>query len=303
MKKITLVLFALTFLFFVKISSAQDAVYKIEFVSNWSVDSHPTDFPIGLDHWSALVGTTHNTNISFFEIGQLATNGVEKVAENGNNTTIKQEINTSINNGNAYEVIEGSGLSSGLGTITIENVNVAIDFPYLSLITMIAPSPDWVAQINSINLTDVNNNWEPLISIDVYATDAGTDSGTTYNSSNMDMNPANNISSYENTAPFSDQIIGSFNITLIEVLDLDDELLQNSILVYPNPSYGEIHIDNFENHILEKVEIYSVEGKRIAIMPLSSNQKKFTVNSLKSGIYFLKIISNKGSVIKKVIVK
>jgi len=303
MKKITLVLFTLTFLFFIKISSAQDAIYKIEFISNWSIDAHPTNFPIGLDHWSALVGTTHNTNISFFEIGQLATNGVEKVAENGNNTTIKQEINTSINNGNAYEVIEGSGLSSGLGTITIENVNVDIDFPNLSLITMIAPSPDWVAQINNVSLTDVNNNWESLISIEVYATDAGTDSGTSYNSSNMDTNPAENISSYENTAPFSDQIIGTFNITLIEVLGLDDDLLQNNISVYPNPSNGEIHIDNFGNHILDKIEIYTVEGKRVTVTYLTNKQNKITLNTLKSGIYFLKLYSNKGSIFKKIVVE
>lgn len=296
-------LFILIFLLFSTISFAQEAVYKIEFFSNWSIDTHPTNFPTGSDHWSTLIGTTHNTNISFFEIGQLATEGVEQVAENGSNTLITQEINTSITNNNAYELILGSGLSTGLGTITIENVNIDIDFPYISLITMIAPSPDWVAQINSINLIDSNANWRPSISIDIYATDTGTDSGTTYTSSNMDTNPANNISSYENTAPFSDQIVGTFVLTLTEVLSLSNHLSQKNISLYPNPNSGEVFIRNLGNHILEKATLYTIDGKRVTVFNQINHQKSLKFDSLKSGIYFLKIESNSGSIFKKVIIK
>ncbi len=126
-------LFLTTFLFYLNSIYSQDAVYTIEFISNWSSTTHPTDYPSGSAHWSKLVGTTHNTTISFFEIGQPATNGIEIVAESGNNTMFKQELNSSISNGNAYQIIEGAGLSTGLGTITINDVNVDDNFPNISL--------------------------------------------------------------------------------------------------------------------------------------------------------------------------
>ncbi len=298
-----LLLFVFVFLLFFNTTYSQDAVYKVEFISNWSSTTHPTDYPSNA-HWSKLVGTTHNTSISFFEIGQLATDGVEDVAESGSNTAFINEINTSITNGNAYEVIEGGGLSSGPGTITIDNVNVDANFPLISLITMIAPSPDWVAQINNLKLTDDDNDWKTSISIDVYATDAGTDNGTTYASDDDDTSPAANISSLEDTAPFSDQIVGTFKFTLQQVLAVENHELKNAFAIYPNPSNGEIFIRNFKNNILlEKAEIFTIEGKKLLSFNQISNQNSLALHTLKSGLYFLRIATNKGSIIKEIILK
>lgn len=296
-------LFVFVFIFYFNILYSQDATYKIEFISNWSSGTHPTDYPSNA-HWSALVGATHNTNISFFEIGKPATNGVEVVAESGSNTDFINEINTSISNGDAYEVIEGGGLSSGPGTITIDNVNVDANFPLISLISMIAPSPDWVVQINNLKLTDDNDNWKTSISIDVYATDAGTDNGVTYGSNNDDTSPAANISSLEDTAPFSDQIVGTFKLTLLQVLAVQNHELNNAFSIYPNPSHGEVFIRNFKNNILlKKVEIFTIEGKKLRSFNEISNQNSLGLHTLKSGLYFLRIVTNKGSITKKIILK
>ncbi len=70
---------------FVLVSSVfygQDAVYSLDFISNWSATTHPIDYPSAA-HWSSLVGATHNSNVSFWKIGELASEGVEKVAEDG----------------------------------------------------------------------------------------------------------------------------------------------------------------------------------------------------------------------------
>jgi len=301
MKKLILVIYA--FSLTLNTIYAQDATYKIEFISNWSSGTHPTDYPSGA-HWSALVGTTHNTNISFFEIGKPATNGIEKVAESGSNTAFINEINTSITNGDAYEVIEGDGLSSGPGTIRINTVNVDRNFPNISLISMIAPSPDWVAQINNLKLTDANDNWKMLLNIDVYATDTGTDNGVTYGSDDADTSPAENISSLENITPFSDQIIGTFKLTLLQVLAVPNNELKNAFAIYPNPSNGEIFIHNFKNNILlEKAEIFTIEGEKLRSFNQISNQNSLALHTLKSGLYFLRIATNKGSIIKKIILK
>ena len=291
------------FLIFTTLSRAQGAVYKIEFISNWSSATHPTNYPAGSAHWSPLIGTTHKDAAPLLQLGMTATNGIEQVAETGATSIITQEINTLIATGNAYQVINGSGLGSGTGTITINDVGVDIDFQYITLITMIAPSPDWVTQVNNLKLTDAGNNWLSSISVDVYATDAGTDSGTTYTSSNADTNPRENISSLENTLPFSDQIVGTFVFTLQQVLSVDDSLLQKSISIYPNPNEGQIQINNSGNQILKSAEIFAINGKKVKIFNQLSSEDRLEFQSLKSGLYFLKLNSDKGSIIQKLIIK
>lgn len=261
---------------------AQDATYKIEFISNWSSTTHPTDYPSATAHWSPLIGTTYKDVSAFLELGVTTTNGVEQVAKSGGTSIITQEINILIASGSAYELISGSGLGTGPGTITINDVNVDADFPNITLLSMIAPSPDWIAQVNNLKLTDVNDNWLTSISVDVYATDAGTDSGTTYNSADAGTNPRDNITSLQNTLPFSDQIVGTFVFTLEQVLSVSTNELENSIFVYPNPNKGRIFINNSGNNILEKATIYTANGRKVKEFTTITNQNSLNVNTLNS---------------------
>ncbi len=296
----------LLFYFFLCISYfsiAQDATYKIEFVSNWNSTAHPINYPTGSAHWSPLIGTTHKDVASFIGTGMIATDGVEEVAESGATTIISQEINNLISAGTAYEIINGSGLSSGPGTITVNDVNVDADFPNISLLTMIAPSPDWIAMISNLKLTDASDNWLTSIEIDVYATDAGTDSGTTYTSANVNTNPRVNISSLQNMPPFSDQIIGTFTFTLQQVLSVSNNLLESNISLFPNPTKGTLFIKNSGTVILESAEIYATNGKKLKVYNKLNNQHNLELNQLPSGLYFLRLNSKIGSVIKKIVIQ
>jgi len=303
MKKPYLLLSVLFILFFLNITFAQDAVYKIEFISNWSSTTHPTDYPTASAHWSPLIGTTHKDATPFLQLGMLATDGVEQVAETGGTSIITQEINTIITSGNAYKIINGSGLNTGLGTITVNNVEVDGNFPFITLLTMIAPSPDWIAQVNNIKLTDGSDNWQTSISVDVYATDAGTDDGTTYSSANADTNPAENIRSLENTLPFSDEIVGTFIFTLQQVLAVHDNLLHELVSIYPNPNVGYININNMSSIILNKADIYNISGKKVRVFENIAGKKRIDFNGLENGVYFLKLNSDKGNIVKKLIIQ
>jgi spondin N/type IX secretion system substrate protein len=290
----------LTFILFGGFSIAQDAIYTLDFNSNWTSDNHPTDYPPAA-HWSSLIGTTHNNSVSLWAIGQLASQGVEDVAEDGLTANLTQEINTMVSNGNAYEVIE---LPLGFGlNFSFETINVDANFPYISLMTMVAPSPDWLAQINSVKLTDASGNWLPNITINVYATDSGTDDGTTYIFPNTDTNPPEPISSLENTLPFSNKIVASFVFVLDQVLSVNDVGLQKSISIYPNPSNGEIFINNSKKGNIETVEIIDVTGKKLKEIHNVTNNKAIRFNSLKSGFYFIKINSASRSIVKKMIIE
>lgn len=301
MKKQVLLFYFLLFISYFSI--AQDAIYKIEFLSNWSSTTHPTNYPAGSAHWSPLIGTTHKDVASFIGIGMIATDGVEEVAESGATTKITQEINNLISAGTAYQLINGSGLGSGPGTITVNDVNVDANFPNISLLTMIAPSPDWIAMISNQKLTDVSDNWLTSISVDVYATDAGTDNGTTYASANVNTNPRVNISSLQNTPPFSDQIIGTFTFSLQQVLSVSNNMLENNIFLYPNPTKGAILIKNLGTTVLQSAEIYATNGKKLKVYNKLNGQHNLELNQLPSGLYFLRLNSQIGSVTKKIIIQ
>ena len=123
-----------------------EATYSISYESIWSNTTHPhpmNNFP-GNAHYSKLVGATHNENVTFLELGGIATDGIEDIAELGNNDAFFAEVTAEIGNGNANQIVDVDGLGTGTGTILIENVTTDENFPLLTMVSMLAPSPDWM---------------------------------------------------------------------------------------------------------------------------------------------------------------
>ncbi len=235
-------------------------------------------------------------------MGGISSPGFENVAELGSNSMFFSEINTAINNETASSLIDGPGLSSALGSMIIEEVTTTNEHPLISLVSMIAPSPDWVIAINSIPLRDDTESWVDEITIDVYPYDAGTDSGTDYTSSNMDTNPKEPISSLQGILPFSSEKMGTITITLQEViLSTNDFEDLETISVYPNPAQNSITISN--KIALNSVEIYSVLGNKVFEKKnLNSLSETFDISHLPSGIYLINTVdSDKKSVTKKLV--
>jgi hypothetical protein len=54
---------------------------------------------------------------------------------------------------------------------------------------MVAPSPDWFVGVNSLDLRDENGQWHQQFTISLEVLDAGTDSGETYTSEDLDTRP------------------------------------------------------------------------------------------------------------------
>ena len=280
------------------------ATYRVVFESNWSQNTHPHpdgNFPSNA-HWSKLVGATHNDQVTFLEMGEISSPGIENVAELGSNTVFFSEVNTAINNGTSNFIIDGPGLGSALGTIVIDEVSTTNDFPLLTLVSMIAPSPDWMIAINSVSLLDTDDNWIDEITLDLYPYDAGTDSGTDYNSSNMDMNPKGPISSLQGVLPFSSEKMGTITITLEGViLGIEDQDDAEPISILPNPAQNYLTISN--RNVIHSIEIYSVLGNKVfGKTNLNSLSETIDISHLPSGIYLLNTIdSEKRSATKKII--
>ncbi len=295
-------LFLIILLFFITTYSQSVAKYNITFTSVWNSTDHGT-LP-GSAHWSNLIGSNHSTPNELFEMGTMASQGVEDVAETGSNTAFRSEINTSITATNSEQLIEMSSVGTATGAVTIMDVEISEQYPLLSLISMIAPSPDWIIGINSYDLRQ-GGDWIASASIDLFPYDAGTEEGTGYSISNSPTDPQENITSLVNIAPFNDQRIGYFTITLLSVLGIEDEILNDKIKIYPNPSNGLISFSNTLGNPINKFEVYDLLGKQVFNELLNENEinKTFDVSQLKSGIYLVKLSSDDGktSVLKKII--
>ena len=171
------------------------ANYTVTFLSTWSSVTHPDNYP-STSHFSGLIGVTHNNNIAFWEKGELASKGIETMAEMGHKTELINEATSAINFGNAYSILSGGGINPSPGLVSLQ-FEISADYSKVTLVSMIAPSPDWFVGVSNFDLCE-NGNWVSNKWVDLYAYDAGTDSGTRYTSSDQDTNPKENITRLTN---------------------------------------------------------------------------------------------------------
>lgn len=265
------------------------AIYNITFTSSWNATDH-TSIPDNA-HWSDLVGATHKTPNTFLELGQLASVGIKDVAELGSNTSFEAEVNNGIDSNEANQWLQKAfSPHAAISSASLTNVEVHEDFPLLTLVSMVAPSPDWFISINSLNLRNEDNtNWKPSFSIDVFAYDAGTDDGTDYKSTDMVSSPPVEIFKITGT-PFNGNAIGTLSVTLQSVLSTNSNGFEN-ITVYPNPSNGEITISKPNNISLKTIEVYSIIGKLVKVV---KPKKTIDFSELNKGVYVLKLLTENG---------
>jgi len=166
------------------------AKYSVTVTGNWNATNHPTNFPAN-DHFSPVVGMAHNDQVSLFSTGSLASAGIKKMAETGGTTPLDDEIDVFISNGTALSFVKDAGLPTGTTVIEFE-IDLTKDHPMVSLVSMIAPSPDWFVGISAVNLYE-NGLFINEINVEAGTYDAGTDSGENFTSANMPSNPVENI--------------------------------------------------------------------------------------------------------------
>ena len=159
------------------------------FRATWNATSHGSSppFPSGA-HFSRVVGTTHPEQVSFWSSGAVATQGIESMAETGSVTALCDEVQAEVDRGRAGGCIRGGEASfPSPGTVTLA-FDVDEEFPFLTLVSMIAPSPDWFVGVDGIGLQQ-SGCWVPRIEMDLTGYDAGTDSGMTFTAPDADVTP------------------------------------------------------------------------------------------------------------------
>ncbi len=166
----------------------QTATYTVTFRTNWTAVNHPTDFPTGSDHFSQAIGMVHKPGASFFKSGELASTGIKDMAERGRNSPLSDEIQPIVTAGDALSFINVGGLATGSVEVST-TIQVTEEFSLVTLVSMIAPSPDWFVAVEDVGLFD-NGNFIGSMMVGGVSYDAGTDSGPSFKSANDPTVPA-----------------------------------------------------------------------------------------------------------------
>ncbi|MDX1386788.1 MAG: spondin domain-containing protein [bacterium] len=170
-----------------KLSCSSPAEFLVTFIALWSAQTHPNGIPED-PHFSPLIGGTHNMAVQFWAPGATASPGMENMAENGRVSPLDSEIQTAMENGNAGVIIRGSGIGPSPGETSID-FNITEEFRYVTLVSMIAPSPDWFVGVHDLDLCGEDGNWMNHLMVELFPYDAGTDSGVTFTSADADTLP------------------------------------------------------------------------------------------------------------------
>lgn len=193
--------------------SAASIQYDVRFDATWSQATHPGAYPAGA-HFSALIGGVHSNAVNFWAPGQLASAGIEQMAEIGGTSALRSEVQAAINAGTASAVIQGSGINSpGVTTVTVD---VSAQFPLITLATMVAPSPDWFVGVHGFDLRD-GAGWKNQLTVDLYAYDAGTEQGTGFSLANPATVPHQSIALLGAPFPSGSPRLGTFTFTRLSV--------------------------------------------------------------------------------------
>jgi hypothetical protein len=241
-----------------------DAVYNVTFDATWSAATHPQDFPPN-PHFSGLIGGNHNDMVAFWEVGELASLGIQRMAEWGAKSPLDEEVEAAIAAGNAGAVISGGHIAVSPGSVS-EIFVVSQDFPLVTLVTMIAPSPDWFVGVSGLSLFE-SGDWIEELVVELWAYDAGTDSGPSYASPNQPTVPHEPIY-LKDDGPFTPGVpIGTFTFTLLSSTTTVPTAAALRIWTYPNPFNPRATI---AYHLPEpgrlSVSVYDLRGRRVRVL-------------------------------------
>jgi len=90
-------------------------------------------------------------------------------------------------------------------------------------------------------------------------------------------------------------ITNTATTSVLQSLGTQDFEFSSYFKVYPNPAKQVLNIDVKKQIELSSISIFNTLGQQILVIPNAQQTKQVDVSSLKTGNYFIKVTSNKGS--------
>jgi len=96
-------------------------------------------------------------------------------------------------------------------------------------------------------------------------------------------------------------VITDPSIVLIDVSSGVGEASNNEVLIYPNPTSGELNI--VSDVLLKQILLYSSDGRLLLSESMNSASHRIDVSSMESGIYLLELSSELGVRVQRLIIE
>jgi hypothetical protein len=176
-------------------------------------------------------------------------------------------------------------------------------------VAMIAPSPDWFIGVRNLDLMP-GGQWANEIVVDLFAYDAGTDSGPSYTSPDQATQPPEPIALITGY-PFTEGVsLGTFTFSLDNVAAVPDAPVLTAT-AYPNPFNPQTTIAwELPRAGNVKVEIHDARGRLVRrllneTMPagpgrVTWNGQDETGRQAGSGVYFVNVVTGTGTLTRKI---
>ena len=245
-------------------AATPEATYRVTLTATWTAETHPQDYPPA-PHFSGLVGGTHDATVAFWSEGEPASLGIRRMAEWGSQAELAAEVEAAITAGSADSVVTGAVLWDVPGSVST-TFTASQDHPLITLVAMIAPSPDWFVGVAGLDLL-AGGDWASEVAVDLGAWDAGTDSGPTYTSPDQPTVPAVPVFAIAGE-PFTPGVpLGTLTFTRIDMVASVPPAQALSLRAWPNPFNPRTTIA-WEAPAAGpvKVSVHDARGRRVAVL-------------------------------------
>ncbi|NPV35619.1 MAG: T9SS type A sorting domain-containing protein [Bacteroidales bacterium] len=292
----------------------------------WYYDQLNTPTPVhplfnikGLKDNGGILSTINGISTAFTAGMSFTYNGdnnyIDKIEpQNGSYTIFKNasplyDVTIANDPGTGYKTIGASNEFGGLVDFAAPSTKKQLMWEYLNFFDVFG-NPYWanfVALPTSILVGEQVQFYD--LSSTVFTNRLWTFPGG-YPENSTEANPVvtyNSMGSYDVTlevsSPDSTMIVSRIGyITVIDVTGVKEDAPSLSLTLYPNPvRHGVARINlNGEGVDISKVSIYNLTGEEVLQVVDYRNNSEISLNSLKPGIYLVKVMTNKGSITRKI---
>jgi len=202
---------------------AEVAEYRVTFDASWSQTTHPSAYPVDA-HFSSMIGGAHDATTSYWALGETASSSIEFMAEFGGTSILRSEVEADMATGAAFSVIRAPGLDSPGSVETTFLIEGST--PLVTLVSMVAPSPDWFVGVADLPLHDGSAWLDPVVA-SLQAYDAGTDSGPDFASPDEDTVPKESIATFSGPPFYGSPDLGSFTFEFVRLRGVCEDSVDN----------------------------------------------------------------------------
>ena len=176
-----------------------------------SGETLPADATFG-----SVAFATHDGAVSYFNAGEAASAGLKAFAETGSTVLLVEEFAAQTNGANVYPTKKNGGTfpQGATAAQVFEFHRASRGEDHLTFVASLSESPDWFVGARNIELRP-GGMWIEELEVDLFAWDAGTDSGPDWDSADSATDPPASVTSLKGVGKFSDTPVAKLKITML----------------------------------------------------------------------------------------